>query len=92
MIDIAEARTWLRITHEDLDDEIRALLDAAVVYIEVTTGMTEEQQEAEPLAKTVSRFLLILWSDAGQENDWKIQRTVDNLLKALTVKARVYDS
>ena len=83
-----EAREHLRIDGTDNDVIITSLLDAIPGYIEVTTGMTAAQQEAEPLVKTASKFILQLWYNAEQTNSDKLQRTIDGLLKAITVMAR----
>ena len=59
-----------------------------VDYIEVTTGMSAEQQETEPLVETVSGFILTLWYFSDHSDDIKLQRTIDNLLKCITLKVQ----
>ena len=88
MITLSTAREWLRIDGTDNDDIIQGLLDAAPSYIEVATGMTISDQAGEPLADTVTKFLLTLWYNAEQAEAERLQRTIDNLLKALSAKAR----
>ena len=88
MLSLDEAREWLRIDHEDADRIISGLLQAVPGYIEVATGMDETAQLNEPLVDTVTKFLLILWFDAESSQAERLQRTIDNLLKAITVKAR----
>lgn len=88
MLDIDKAREWLRLDGADNDAVIEGLLQAIPPYIEVTTGMTPEQQGAEPLAEAVSKFVLTLWYNAEQSESDKLQRTIDGLLKALTIRAR----
>jgi hypothetical protein len=83
-----QAREFLRVDGTDNDIIIVSLLDAIPGYIEVTTGMTAAQQEAEPLATTAGKFILKLWYNAEQTDSEKLQRTIDGLLKALTVMAR----
>jgi hypothetical protein len=62
------------------------MLEAAPDYIEVTTGLTREQQENEALAEMVTKHLLLLWF--GLYEDQVIQqRIVDSLIKALSAKA-----
>lgn len=85
---LPEAREHLRIDGTDNDVIIQSLLDAIPDYIEVTTGMTAGQQATEPLVTTTSKFILQLWYNAEQENSEKLQRTIDGLLKALTVMVR----
>ena len=88
VLSLEEAREFLRIDGDDNDIIILPLLEAIPGYIEVTTGMTPEQQDTEPLAKTASKFILKLWYNAEQTDSEKLQRTIDGLLKALTVMAR----
>lgn len=87
-LSLEEAREHLRIDGTDNDFIILSLLEAIPGYIEVTTGMTAEQQETEPLARTASKFILQLWYNAEQANSDKLQQTIDGLLKAITVMAR----
>lgn len=88
IITLSEAREHLRIDGTDNDSIIESLIVAIPGYIEITTGMTPEQQSIEPLVNTVSKFLLQLWYNAEQTDSDKLQRTIDGLLKALTVMAR----
>ena len=50
--------------------------------------MSIEQQETEPLVDTVSGFLLTLWYYSDHTDDVKLQRTIDNLLKCITLKVQ----
>lgn len=88
MLSIDKAREWLRIDGTDNDTVINGLLEAVPGYIEVATGMTAAQQDAEPLAEAASKFIVQLWYNAEQSDSEKLQRTIDGLLKALTIKAR----
>ena len=88
MLSLDEAREWLRLDGTDNDTLIESLLDGIPEYIEVSTGMDRQRQAEEPLAYTVSKFILQLWYNAEQADSEKLQRTIDGLLKALTVKAR----
>ncbi len=87
MLSLNEARESLRIDGTDNDNIISALLEAIPSYIEVATGMTVSQQNTEPLINSVSRFILQLWYNAEQSDSEKLQRTIDSLLKAITLKA-----
>lgn len=82
----------LNILRLDDDDNnaalVNSLLDAIPGYIEVTTGMSAEQQRYEPLVDTVSSFLLTLWYYSDHADDVKLQRTIDNLLKCITLKVQ----
>ncbi|WP_352399096.1 head-tail connector protein [Anaerotignum sp.] len=88
MLTINEARDFLRLDGTDNDVIISSLLDAIPGYIEVSTGMSVAQQNIEPLAKTVAKFILQLWYNAEQSDSDKLQRTIDGLFKALSVMAR----
>lgn len=86
MLSINEAREFLRIDGTDNDMVIEPLLNAIPDYIEITTGMSAAQQDTEPLVTTVSKFILQLWYFAEHSESDKLQRTIDGLLKAITVK------
>lgn len=88
MLSIDKAREWLRIDGTDNDAVISGLLEAVPGYIEVATGMNAAQQDMEPLAEAASKFIVQLWYNAEQSDSEKLQRTIDGLLKALTIKAR----
>jgi len=88
MLTVDEAREYLRIDGTDNDLIIASLLDAIPGYVEVTTGMKPEQQGEDPLVDTASKFILQLWYNAEQTDSEKLQRTIDGLLKAITIKAR----
>ncbi|WP_169976518.1 MULTISPECIES: head-tail connector protein [unclassified Campylobacter] len=87
MIELSEAREWLRLDGEDNDEIIKGLLDAIPSYIEVSTGLNKEAQDNEPLAKQLSKFILILWYNAEQSEGEKLSKVIDNLMKALSTKA-----
>ena len=90
MVTLKQAREWMRLLPDDDqgEDMLRGLLAAAPEYIYISTGMTAKQQKKEPIADTVTKFLLLLWFDTEQTNAARIQLSIDNLLKILTVKAR----
>ena len=79
----------LNVLHLDAginDELVTSLIEAIPDYIYLTTGMTTEQQTQEPLAKTVGGFLLMLWYFADKADDVALNRTIDSLLKAITLK------
>lgn len=84
---VTEARDYLRIDGTDNDGVIAPLLSAIPDYIETTTGMSAAQQASEPLADTVSKFLLALWYNAEGTETEKLERTINSLLKVLTAMA-----
>lgn len=88
MLSLKEACDILRVDAGNNDELIESLCDAIPGYIETTTGYPEGEQDNEPLCKTVSGFLLTLWYYSDHTDDVKLQRTIDNLLKCLAIKAR----
>lgn len=73
------------------DELITSLLDAIPGYIETTTGLPVSRQDDEPLCQVVSGFILTQWYYADHADDRSLTRTINALLKAITIKAR-YDS
>ncbi|XJS10464.1 hypothetical protein ACF3NG_10065 [Aerococcaceae bacterium WGS1372] len=84
-MDLYEALNILRLDSGANDDIVESLLNSIPSYIYTTTGMTPEQQDTEPLAKTVSGFLLQLWYNAEGTNADQLTRTIDSLLKTLSL-------
>ena len=70
---------------------ITDLLSALPGYIEVTTGLKREDQSAEPLVDVVSGFLLTQWYYGDHADDQALTRTIDAILKAITIKSRSAD-
>lgn len=83
VISLDEAREWLRLDNTDNDAVIAGLIEGAAQYIEIATGLIPLDQAASPLAKTATKFLLSLWYDPTQADTDKLQRSIDNLLKAV---------
>lgn len=88
MLNLDDALNVLRLDSGANDVFVYSLLKAIPGYIEVTTGMSIEQQKTEPLVDTVSGFLLTLWYYSDHTDDVKLQRTIDNLLKCITLKVQ----
>ena len=85
---LSEACTVLHVDEGNNDELILSLISALPGYIEVTTGMSEADQAIEPLCQTVSGFLLTLWYYADHADDQALTRTINALLKAITLKAK----
>lgn len=83
VISLDEAREWLRLDNTDNDAVIKGLIEGAAQYITIATGLDPFAQAASPLAKTATKFLLSLWYDPTQADTDKLQRSIDNLLKAV---------
>lgn len=84
VIGIDEAREWLRLDGTDNDAVVSGLIDGAAEYIAIATGLDTNAQAQSPLAKTAAKFLLSLWYDPTQTDTDRLQRSIDNLLKAVT--------
>lgn len=87
---LTEACNVLHVDEGANDELINALRLALPSYIETTTGLPEGMQDVEPLVKTVEGFLLTLWYYADHSDDAALTRTIDSLLKAITIRARDY--
>lgn len=87
---LAEACDVLHVDQGTNDELITALVTALPDYIYTTTGLSPLNQSSEPLVKTVSGFLLTLWYYADHADDQALNRTIEALLKALTIRARDY--
>lgn len=88
LLSLESACNVLHIDQGDNDDLVKSLLEAIPSYIKTTTGMLEDDQEDEPLCITVAGFILTLWYYADHSDDLKLQRTIDNLLKCIALKAK----
>lgn len=91
MLTLEEACNVLHVDQGNNDDLIYALIEAIPSYIETTTGLDYAAQQEEPLVKTVSGFLLTQWYYADHADDQALSRTINSLLKVLTVRARAYN-
>ena len=87
---LEEACNVLRVDQGNNDSLITALVDALPSYIETTTGLKEENQSSEPLVKTVCGLILTQWYYADQADDQSLTRTINALLKAISIRARSY--
>ena len=86
ILTIEQAREILRIDGVDNDPQITALVNAIPSYLEITAGIEtgENQEPYSPLAKTAAGFILQLWYYGETADTVKLQRVIDNLLKALS--------
>lgn len=88
---LSEACNVLHVDQGNNDELIQSLLYALPSYIETTTGLAEVNQVAEPLVKTVSGLLLTQWYYADHADDQALTRTINALLKAISLRARDYE-
>lgn len=87
---LSEACNVLHVDEGNNDELISALVAALPSYIETTTGLEEDYQSAEPLVDTVSGLLLTQWYYADHADDQSLTRTINALLKAISLRARDY--
>ena len=88
---LAEACNVLHVDQGNNDELISALVAAIPSYIETTTGLSEDNQSAEPLVQTVSGFILTQWYYADHADDQALTRTINSLLKVLSIRARSHE-
>ena len=88
---LTEACNVLHVDEGNNDELIYSLIQALPSYIETTTGLAEVNQDAEPLVQTVSGLLLTQWYYADHADDQALTRTINALLKAISVRARSYE-
>lgn len=86
------AKNALRVDGDDNDEIILSLVRAVPDFIELQTGMAKEYQDDEPMCETVFGFIVTLWYHGDNADVAKLQRVIDSLLKAITIKARTYDT
>lgn len=89
---LSEACNVLHVDEGNNDELIGSLISALPGYIETTTGMSEDDQEAEPLCQVVEGLLLTQWYYADHADDQALTRTINALLKAITIRARAIES
>lgn len=88
---LTEACNVLHVDQGNNDELISSLLLALPGYIATTTGLAEVNQDAEPLVDVVSGFILTQWYYADHADDQSLTRTINALLKAISLKARDYE-
>lgn len=91
MLSLEQACNILRVDQGNNDELIIALINAIPDYIETTTGLRVAAQGAEPIVETVSGFILTQWYFADHADDQSLTRTINSLLKVLSVRARSYE-
>lgn len=88
MVTLDSIKDFLRIDTDYEDAQITSLINSAVDYIEVATGLTAEEQATEPLCGTVQKFIVANWY-ANRDNGGNMEgnSTILSLLKAIKAKA-----
>ena len=83
-----EACNVLHVDRGNNDELISSLIIALPGYIETATGYPSMDQIVEPLCKVVEGLILTQWYYADHADDQALTRTINALLKAITLKAR----
>lgn len=86
---LTEACNVLHVDAGTNDDLITDLIAALPKYIETTTGLKIADQSSEPLVDVVNGLILTQWYYADHADDQSLTRTIDALLKAITLITRV---
>lgn len=85
-----DACNVLHVNEGDNDELIRTLIMALPDYIELATGLSVDNQVSEPMVDTVAGLILTQWYYADHADDQSLTRTINALLKAITLRARAY--
>lgn len=84
LLTVEEAKEVLRIDNDYNDLVIEPLVLALPSYISTSTGLPLEQLLKEPLAKTVSGFLIQLWYNSEGTDSLRLNQVIESLLKTLS--------
>ena len=87
---LSQACNILHVDQGNNDELIRALVEAIPSYIETATGLSVIYQDEEPLVDVVGGLLLTQWYYSDHADDQSLTRTINALLKAISVLARRY--
>ena len=87
---LRDACNVLHVNEGDNDELIQTLIMALPDYIEVATGLSVAKQASEPMVETVAGLILTQWYYADHADDQSLTRTINALLKAITLRARAY--
>lgn len=86
IITIEEARDTLRVDGSSNDAIITPLLEAIPAYLVTLVGGKVDITGADPLVKTLAKFVLQLWYNPDGTDSDRLQKVIDSLAK--TIKAR----
>lgn len=88
MVTLESIKEFLRIDTDYEDALLTSMIDSAVEYIKVATGLTAEEQAAEPLCNTVQKFIVANWHEnRANGGNMEVNSTILSLLKAIKAKA-----
>lgn len=81
MIDLQEAKDWLRVDHDEDDNLIKSLIYSAEQYLKNATG--KEFSSENQLAKQFCLFLIADWYDNRQFTGEKVGEKVKYILQSM---------
>lgn len=85
MLTLQETKDFLRVDIDDEDALIQSLITSAVDYIETATGLTAEEQDAEPICKMAQFNLVMAWYQRDGYGG-ELEKVITSLLKSAKVK------
>lgn len=85
IITLQEAKDVLRLSTDDNNDIITAMILTIPSYIETATGSKSVVGSYTALEKQVAKFILMQWYDPASENNERISKVINTLLTAITV-------
>ena len=85
---LSEACNVLHVDEGNNDSLIYSLTEALPGYIEMSTGYPSNLQYQEPLVNVVEGLILTQWYYADHADDQALTRSINALLKVITLKAK----
>lgn len=85
IITLQEAKDVLRLSTDDNNNIITAMILTIPSYIETATGSKSVAGSYTDLEKQVAKFILMQWYDPASENNERISKVINTLLTAITV-------
>ena len=85
---LTEACNVLHVDEGNNDGLIYSLTEALPGYIEMSTGYPASLQYQEPLVNVVEGLILTQWYYADHADDQALTRSINALLKVITLKAK----
>ena len=86
MLTTTQAFDILRLDEDANSDLVHSLVEAIPPYIELSTGLSTAQQDAEPMCYALSKVLLSLWYYGDKADAISLTRIAESLQKAIGVK------
>jgi hypothetical protein len=93
LITLDEAKAALRIDGDYWNDILNPLIETLPSYLQMKTGRAwDTDSTPNPLVKTTCKFILQLWViGPNQDDNGRLEKTIDNLFGVLTSLGRTLD-